>query len=309
MPPLPPPVWRLTRALQTNLPKFNKTTFRDVRRTHAEFQKLGEHLVSSNPECMVPAVPPSATSAGVGTDEDERRVRGLVQRWLNVVCGNDVLMRDDEVRFFVEADFGYSPGVRLRQPATGVRRKVLKQFAPPPDDTPELERARPVVKAFYLGAMETGQKVDRAVRARRGLGLAESALGNALGVLGGGGTGSSGPGGSGGGGGSGMLGGGGGGGHEAHAGLAHALRKLGRTVQSVGDFHAAQATAEATTLADALNYHSADAFVAKETLTNRQILMRDLEGARRDTRARLHTAEVLREAGLDEALIARLSRP
>ena len=74
----------------------------------------------------------------------------------------------EEVQFFVESDFGYSPVVRHKQPATGVRRKVLKQFAPPPDDTPELARARPVVKMFYLGAMETGQKVDRVVRARRG---------------------------------------------------------------------------------------------------------------------------------------------
>ncbi len=90
-----------------------------------------------------------------------------MQRWLNVVCGNEVLMRDEEMVFFVESDFGYSPVVRRKQPATGVRRKMLKQFAPPPDDTPELRDARPTVKLFYLGTMETGQKVDRVVRARR----------------------------------------------------------------------------------------------------------------------------------------------
>lgn len=77
-------------------------------------------------------------------------------------------MRDDEMIFFVESDFGYSPVVRMKQPATGVRRRVLKQFAPPPDDTPELHEARPVVKLFYLDTMETSQKVDRVVKARRG---------------------------------------------------------------------------------------------------------------------------------------------
>lgn len=77
-------------------------------------------------------------------------------------------MHDDEVVLFVESDFGYSPVVRMKQPATGVRRKYLKQFAPPPDDTPELLDARPIVKRFYLGTMETGQKVDRVVKARRG---------------------------------------------------------------------------------------------------------------------------------------------
>ena len=116
----------------------------------------------------MPAVPPSLTSAGAGTDEDETRVKGSIQRWLNCVCGNDVLMRDEEMVFFVESDFGYSPVVRMKQPATGVRRKVLKQFAPPPDDTPELHEARPAVKAFYLGALDTAQKMERVVRSRRG---------------------------------------------------------------------------------------------------------------------------------------------
>jgi hypothetical protein len=78
-------------------------------------------------------------------------------------------MRDEEMVFFVESDFGYSPVVRMKQPATGVRRKVIKQFAPPPDDTPELHEARPVVKLFYLGALDTGQKMERMVKARRGI--------------------------------------------------------------------------------------------------------------------------------------------
>ena len=86
---------------------------------------------------------------------------------MNYVCGNDVLMRDDEMVFFIESDTGYSPMIRMKQPATGVRRKVIKQFAPPPDDTPELQDARPIVKAFYLGTMEAGQKLDRVVRYRR----------------------------------------------------------------------------------------------------------------------------------------------
>lgn len=63
---------------------------------------------------------------------------------------------------------------------------------------------------------------------------------------------------------------------ETHPGLSHAYRKLGRIIQTCGDYHAAQATAEATTLGDSLNYHSADAFIVKETLTNRHILLREL---------------------------------
>ncbi|KAI1142263.1 vacuolar protein sorting-associated protein Vps17 [Hypoxylon sp. FL0543] len=253
--------------VHTNIPKFRTTQFRDVRRLHSEFVKLAEHLISANPEAIVPAVPPSVTSAGAGTDEDETRVKALMQRWFNYVCSNEVLMRDDEMVLFVESDFGYSPMVKKKQPATGVRRKLLKQFAPPPDDTPELAEARPIVKLFYLGSMDAGHKVDRLVKSRRGLGLSESDFGVKLGNM-----------------------------HvqEPHQGLANAYRKLGKIVQTVGDYHAAQATAEATTLGDPFQYHSQDAFIVKETLTNRQLLIREFLQAQEITRSKLNAADRLR---------------
>ncbi|KAK4696915.1 hypothetical protein P7C71_g1066, partial [Lecanoromycetidae sp. Uapishka_2] len=265
--------------VHTNLPKFRTTQVRDIKRTHSEFSKLADHLISSNPEAFVPAVPSALTSAGAGTDEDENRTKASMQRWLNYVCGNDVLMRDDEMVFFVESDAGYSPMIRMKQPATGVRRKVIKQFAPPPDDTPELHDARPIVKLFYLGTMETGQKVDRVVKARR----AESDLGVKLGAM-----------------------------HvqETHPGLASAYRKLGKIVQMTGDYHAAQGTAEATTLGDPLNYHSSDALIVKETLTNRHILLRDLLSAQQATRSKLASADRLKSSSsvrrekVDEAINA-----
>lgn len=163
---------------QTNLPKFRTTQFRDVRRVHSEFVKFGEHLISACPEAIVPAVPPATTSAGAGTEEDEARLKAAIQRWFNVVCSNDILIRDEEMVFFVESDFGYSPVVRRKQPATGVRRKVIKQFAPPPDDTPELAAARPIVKAFYLGTMEAEQKVEKVVKHRRSKGSPSSSFGH-----------------------------------------------------------------------------------------------------------------------------------
>ncbi|KAF2862365.1 vacuolar protein sorting-associated protein Vps17 [Piedraia hortae CBS 480.64] len=275
------PIFRFD--VYTNLPKFRTTQFRDVRRTHSEFQKLADHLTASNPEALVPAVPPSASSAGVGTEEDETLTKSRMQRWLSVVCSNEVLMRDEEIIFFVESDFGYSPVVRKKQPATGMRRKMLKQFAPPPDDTPELLEARPVVKAFYLGSMDCQQKIDRLVKNRRSLGVAESDLGLKLQAL--------------------QT-------QETHPGLAQAYRKLGRVIQNTGDFHAAQGTAEATALSDTLAYHSSDAFIVKETLTNRHILLRDLVQAQQATRAkhtaadRLKASSSVRSEKVDEALYA-----
>ncbi|EPE25083.1 PX [Glarea lozoyensis ATCC 20868] len=269
--------------VHTNLPKFRTTQFRDVRRTHSEFIKLADHLISSNPEAIVPAVPPALTSAGAGTDEDEARVKASLQRWLNYVCSNEVLMKDDEMVLFVESDFGYSPMLKRKQPATGVRRRVIKQFAPPPDDTPELQDARPVVKLFYLGTMDAGHKVDKLVKARRGLGLAESDFGVKLGAM--------------------NV-------QEPHSGLANAYRKLGKTIQTTGDYHAAQGTAEATTIGDPLQYHSQDAFIVKETLTNRHILLRELLQAQQLTRSKLSAADRLKASSsvrrdkVDEAISA-----
>jgi len=232
---------------------------------------------------MVPAVPPPVTSAGAGTDEDETRVKALMQRWFNYVCSSEILMKDDEMVLFVESDFGYSPLVKRKQPATGVRRKILKQFAPPPDDTPELAEARPTVKLFYLGSMDAGHKVDKLVKSRRGLGLAESDYGVKLGSM-----------------------------HvqEPHPGLANAYRKLGKAVQTMGDYHAAQATAEATTIGDPFQHHSQDAFIVKETLTNRQILMREFIQAQEATRSKLNSADRLKASSsvrrekVDEAIAA-----
>ncbi|KAK4997755.1 Vacuolar protein sorting-associated protein 17 [Elasticomyces elasticus] len=257
------------KDLITNLPKFRTTQFRDIRRTHSEFQKLADHLMASNPEAFVPAVPASVTSAGAGTDEDEARTKASMQRWLNIVCGNEILMRDEEMVFFVESDFGYSPVVRRKQPATGARRKYLKQFAPPPDDTPELLEARPIVKAFYLGAMETQQKLANVTVKRRSLGTAESSLGYSLAAL--------------------MT-------QETHPGLAHAYRKLGKVIQSTGDYHAAQATSEATLLGDPLTYHSNDAKIVKEILTNRHLLLREFLTAQKDTSDKFRAAERMKSS-------------
>jgi hypothetical protein len=97
---------------------------------------------------------------------------------------------------------------------------------------------------------------------------------------------------------------------EPHQGLANAYRKLGKVVQAVGDYHAAQATAQATTIGDPFQYHSQDAFIVKETLTNRQILIREFLQAQETTRSRLNAADRLKASStvrrekVDEAIAA-----
>lgn len=97
---------------------------------------------------------------------------------------------------------------------------------------------------------------------------------------------------------------------ETHAGLAHAYKKLAKVIQATGDFHAAQGTAEATTLGDPLQYHSSDAFIAKETLTNRHIILRELLQAQSATKSKLSAADRLKASSsvksdkVDEAIAA-----
>lgn len=95
---------------------------------------------------------------------------------------------------------------------------------------------------------------------------------------------------------------------EPHQGLANAYRKLGKIVQTVGDSQQAQATAEAFTIGDPLQYHSSDAFIVKETLTNRQLLIREFLQAQENTRGKLNAADRLKASSnvrrekVDEAI-------
>lgn len=97
---------------------------------------------------------------------------------------------------------------------------------------------------------------------------------------------------------------------ETHLGLSKAYQKLGKVIQTTGDFHAAQGTAEATTFGDPLNYHSSDAFIVKETLTNRHILLRELLQAQQAARSResaatrLKSSTSVRREKVDEAISA-----
>lgn len=97
---------------------------------------------------------------------------------------------------------------------------------------------------------------------------------------------------------------------EPHQGLANAYRKLGKIIQTVGDSQQAQATAEAFTIGDPFQYHSNDAFIVKETLTNRQLLIREFIQAQENTRSRLTAADRLRASSnvrrekVDEAITA-----
>lgn len=137
---------------KTNLSNFTGTAYRNVSRSYVEFQQLYDALTHNNPQTIVPALPLAQTSAPTD-EEDDRLVKIMLQRWFTRTCEDMILVYDEELRSFVESDFGYQPTPRpKRKTSSGfslVRRRV-------PDEDEELQRAR-----FELTRME-GQFFDAA---------------------------------------------------------------------------------------------------------------------------------------------------
>ena len=138
--------------MQTNLSNFTGTAYRNVSRSYVEFQQLYDAITHNNPQTIIPALPLAQTSAPTD-EEDDRLVKIMLQRWFTRVCEDMILVYDEELRSFVESDFGYQPTPRpKRKTSSGfslMRRHV-------PDEDEELQKAR-----FELTKLE-GQFFDSA---------------------------------------------------------------------------------------------------------------------------------------------------
>jgi hypothetical protein len=49
-----------------------------------------------------------ADQIAIGRDVDDRLVRIAIQRWFGRICDDPIIQRDEELRSFVESDFGVS---------------------------------------------------------------------------------------------------------------------------------------------------------------------------------------------------------
>ncbi|ODV91083.1 hypothetical protein CANCADRAFT_116463 [Tortispora caseinolytica NRRL Y-17796] len=267
--------------VHSTLPGFRTTTFRDVRRYHKEFIRLFEHLNGNNLQCFVPSVPPPYTSFGAGSEEDEIYLKANMQKWLNKIAKSPILSRDEEIIYFIETDQDYIPLHKRRPPATGLRRKAMKQLQPPPDDCIELANFRPLVKSFYLSTQDVCSRLEAKSKAMRTLGSSINYFGKDLSDLAD---------------------------IEAYPAMAALWKKFGKTIMSVGDVCGVNSTCQIATLGDGLKLLSKDAYVMKETLTNRHLLMRDLLSAQQNSKSKHQTASKLRgstqisPAKVDEAI-------
>lgn len=149
---------------QTNLSNFNGTTYRNISRSYLEFQQFYDTIVQNNPQTIVPALPLAQTSAPTD-DEDDRLVKIMLQRWITRVCEDPILIHDEDVRSFIENDFGYQPTPRQKRKTSSgfslIRRGV-------PDEDEELQRARFELTKLEGQFFETAKAVDKLALARKG---------------------------------------------------------------------------------------------------------------------------------------------
>ncbi|RUS29314.1 hypothetical protein BC938DRAFT_480805 [Jimgerdemannia flammicorona] len=159
----------------TNLLRYKRSIFKSVERTYSEFERLHNHLSIVDEECLVPALPLFTTSAAT-PEEDERRARANMQRWFERITIHPRLSKDDELREFIQSDFGFLPQTKprpARRPVGTLRMLTANLGLAAPvtvNDTDEqfVEFAEQVDEVTDCIAV-AGRAVEKEVKARKGV--------------------------------------------------------------------------------------------------------------------------------------------
>jgi hypothetical protein len=262
---------------QTTLSNFTGTTYRNVSRSYIEFQQFYDAIIQSNPQTIIPALPLAQTSAP-SDEEDDRLVKIMLQRWMTRVCEDPIILHDEDLRSFIESDFGYQPTPRPRRKTSSgfslVRRGV-------PDEDEELQRARFELTKLEGQFFDTAKAIDKLAITRKSLAVAHAEMGNKLINVA---T------------------------TEAHPPLGNAFQKIGRAWHSVADLDQAQAISECVIIGDSLGYQGMNARSAKETLLQRTGVLEEYQAAVKTTISkrrhieRLKASSNIRPDRVDEAL-------
>lgn len=262
---------------QTNLSNFTGTTYRNVSRSYLEFQQFYEALLNSCPHTIIPALPLAQTSAPTD-EEDDRLVRIMLQRWLTRISEDPVVMYDEDLRSFIESDFGYQAIPRPRR-KTGSGFSLIKRDVADEDEV--LQRARFELTKLETQFFDAAKAIDKLAITRRALSTAHAEMGNRLVNVAS---------------------------TEARPPLANALRKLGRTWHSLSDLDQAQSISECVVVGDTFGYQGMNARSAKEALLQRAGVLEEYQAAvkaaisKRRNIERLKVSSNIRPERVDEAL-------
>lgn len=89
----------------------------------------------------------------------------MLQRWLTRICDDPILLHDEEVRSFVESDFGYQPTPVIRR-KTSSGFSLIKRGVPDEDET--LQKARFELTKLESQFFDAARALDRLSGARKG---------------------------------------------------------------------------------------------------------------------------------------------
>lgn len=117
----------------------------------------------SNPQTIIPALPLAQTSAPTD-EEDDRLVKIMLQRWITRVCEDSILIHDEDVRSFLESDFGYQPMPRPKRKASSGFSLIRKGV---PDEDSELQKARFELTKLDGLFFEAAKAVDKLAISRK----------------------------------------------------------------------------------------------------------------------------------------------
>ncbi|KAF8631528.1 hypothetical protein AX15_002286 [Amanita polypyramis BW_CC] len=202
----------------------------------------------------------------------------MLQRWITRVCEDPILIHDEDIRSFIESDFGYQPMPRPKRKVSSgfslIRRGV-------PDEDSELQKTRFELTKLEGLFFEAAKAVDRLAISQKSLAGAHAEMGNKLINVATG---------------------------EAHPPLANAFRKIGRAWHNLADFDHAQAISECVVLGDSFGYQGMNARSAKDTLQMRTGVLEEYQAAvkvtisKRRQLERLKASSNIRPERVDEAL-------
>ncbi|KAL3229805.1 Vacuolar protein sorting-associated protein 17 [Nakaseomyces bracarensis] len=246
----------------TDLPTFRKKSHKKVRKTIEEFRYLFKYLNAAVPESFIPSLPPTYTHFGINTKDDYKKVVSNFQLWFDRISSNPLILQNEELAFFIECDFDtYYPVNQYKSPISGLKRKTMKQFAPPYDEFTELAEFRPLIKSIYTHCDAIQEKLLKVSRVRKALVEDENLYGKCFVEI-----------------------------NDNNS----LYRRYGHVMTTVGDIDSIIASLDMATLYDGLTWVVRDTYVVKESLTNRHFLMKELIKAQGETKTKQEQVRKIR---------------
>lgn len=259
-------------ARVVGLKAFRKDTYRDVRRTYREIEAFYKFLIYNNVEVFVPALPQISATYTAMSPEWIHCIQASLQLWFNRVCANPLLAKNHEFSLLLEQpDFGYVPS--KTKPAasaiipTGIKRKTLKQFQPPPDSCEKLAKFRPMVKEIYLTAGKIVEKLERCLKLDRQTAFYVNEYVNELTIAGG---------------------------LDPSPEMVRMWTRFQKIISAFNEADLVNNVSYVSSLIDFFHLLALDCYNIKETLTNRHLLMKELVNAEEVTRKRHLTIDKLK---------------